>query len=149
MKEVKVEDAVNTPDGLPWLTADIPVRPDQFSGRIPSQFTMHLSFTGDLATGWQPVQAQLFRITPDKWKERIINYPLVNPSINSVVVSVPVPEDKYVLELYIERIPEDKKPTPDDDKDGSKTKAWLENLIDVRTKGLAVAMGNLQVSLDR
>jgi hypothetical protein len=89
-----------SPDGLlPWITVDIPIRPDQFGGHIPTSFTVLVQSVD----GWEPQRAQLFRITPDRWKERILNYPIVDAGKTpaEVEVNAPVPDYNYVLELYL------------------------------------------------
>jgi hypothetical protein len=89
-----------SPNGLPWITVDIPIRPDQFGGQIPTSVTI----LAESVKGWEPLRSQLFRITPDRWKDRILNYPIVDAGKTpaEIEVNVPVPDYNYVLELYLQ-----------------------------------------------
>ena len=119
----KPEEA-QTPYDLPWITVEVPVQPDQFGGRIPQQFTM-LAQSPD---GWEPARAQLFRVTPDRWKERILYYPVVDAgkSPAEVEVNVPISDESYMLELYIQPVRNDR--AAFNDLEGAKRQAKLESL---------------------
>jgi hypothetical protein len=152
IKVVHAEAFDESPDKLPWLKLEIPVRPDQFGGRVPTSFKLLAQSNDLLKKNWQPVQAQLFRITPDRWKERILEYPEIDPTTDPaevMVVHVPVPDYVYLLELFMK--PSSVDVTAFNKLDGEEKEAKLKELLTLRDGAIQeiMARGGVQLSWQR
>lgn len=103
---VKGTELVAFDNGAPAMRLDVLARPENFGGRVPSDFTLETSL-GDVAgANWSLAKLECYEVI-DGRKERVsLTTPVFTDSsvttqaVDSVVRGIISPDSNYILELY-------------------------------------------------